>query len=140
MLKSNLFMPVWAFWYFRSRNKNDAIFKLYIRDVTLLGIVSVQHVQRISNYWMRGYSIIWKYNERVLTLEHTYVCFVILSTLSWACGLRQHDIHRKHFSKSDFGFGNGMNFAPISFSGYLLSDLHVPYEQCFTIIFNSIEK
>lgn len=58
VLKSNLFMPVGAFWYFRSRNKNDAIFKLYIRDVTLLGIVSVQHVQRISNYWMRGYSII----------------------------------------------------------------------------------
>lgn len=34
-------MLVWVFWYFRSWNKNDVIFKLYICDVMLLGIVSV---------------------------------------------------------------------------------------------------
>lgn len=38
-----------------------------------------------------------------------------------------------HFSKFVFGLGNGMNLAPFSLSGYRLSDLQVPNEQCFTI-------
>lgn len=42
-------------------------------------------------------------------------------------------IHRMHLCKFVFGLGNDMNLAPFSLSGYRLSDLQVPNEQCFTI-------
>ena len=45
-----------------------------------------------------------------------------------------------HFSKFVFGLGNGMNLAPFSLSGYLLSNLQVPYEQCLTLLITTKPK
>jgi hypothetical protein len=63
-------------------------------------------------------------------MEQTYVHRVTFSTVKSA---RPHDrIQRWHFSKFRFGLGNGIlkKSFMCSRSEYLLSLLHVPYEQC----------
>ena len=78
-------------------------------------------------YSYQIHNIINSFRKDSHTLEQTALCLLILWTFNCSCGLPHALIHRKHLSRSFFGFGKGRNHDPCIRSGYRSSELHVPH-------------
>ena len=72
----------------------------------------------------------------ILTFEQTALCLLIRWIFSWSWGLPHAFIQRLHFSKSLFGFGNGINLYPCILLGYRSSEFI--YKTTFPQIHSSV--
>ena len=104
------------------------------RPTCILQSINQHHwrAKRSSQFSLR-LLIITKHVYIYLTFEHTYLCLLMLLTLSWLCGRQHARIHFKQRSYCVFGLGNGIKRTPDSSVKYLESDLQVPQLQRFTM-------
>ena len=61
-----------------------------------------------------------------------FVCSLILPTLDWLWGCPQALIQHRHVSSDHVGLAYSAKPMPLQNWGNLLSELHVPHEQCLT--------